>query len=187
MILRIGYASHAWNTVEECEAGVIECCAFLGYKVTLCRVERLEDFQFLKISPTLTSGGMSLFVNLGVVLRSLGTCDGDLPGSGDLLERGFQRNCDIVAGMVHCGNNPVMNALRRRFPSGDASVVNTHYWLKEMRGFEEEYTSSESLSRRYKVSAGDIDNLCSFIENSNMGDLISCDVLRSIYKIDYDL
>lgn len=67
---------------------IMEATRESGYNVTLEENEIPEDIQFLKNSPVLNTDGEYVpFFNIGAWLRSVGTVNGDLAGSGSILER----------------------------------------------------------------------------------------------------
>lgn len=71
----------------------------VGYVITLDKCVRMEDVQFLKHSPVLdVNGKIRPLMNLGVLLRLSGTCNGDLPGRGDLVQRGKAFQASLLAG-----------------------------------------------------------------------------------------
>lgn len=59
-----------------------------GYMVTITRKDDWHDLQFLKHSPVSdTRGQLRAILNIGVLLRFTGVCNGDLPGRGDMVTR----------------------------------------------------------------------------------------------------
>jgi len=167
--------------------GAIEYAAStVGYIVTVDVVEKVEDFQFLKTSPTYDGSKLGVFVNLGVLLRSLGWCDGDLPGRGSTAKRAERRNSEIVEGMKHVGSNIIVNALRARFPPCGTSV-SAHYLIEQLEGFTDQKVSISALCRRYNLEPGQFEFLAREISTSKVGDVITNDALRAIFKTDYGL
>jgi len=68
---------------------IIRAAQRAGYKVTITTSTRLEDVQFLKNSPVYVNELKKHIpvLNLGVLLRTSGTCKGDLPGRGSIQTR----------------------------------------------------------------------------------------------------
>jgi len=157
----------------------------VGYQVSVELVEKLEDFQFLKTSPFLVNGSMDCFLNLGVVFRCIGSCDGDLPGRGDIEARAEQRNGQIVAGMIHAGDNCVMSALRGRFPliGGDKKPV--HWLVDGMTGFEESRVDMDVLCRRYNVGSAEIEYFMTVLGGAKCGDVVRTAFTDAVYAKDY--
>jgi hypothetical protein len=82
-------------TPEEISAAA----ALAGFIVTVETCTQPEDIQFLKHSPVSTDAGWLPMLNLGVMLRSLGQCKGDLPGRGDIGVRARKFTYAYLAGM----------------------------------------------------------------------------------------
>lgn len=173
--------------VADCEGVIHKSAAFVGYKVTVQRVNVLEEYQFLKVSPTMSGNEVTVFLNLGVVLRSLGSCDGDLPGRGSIEKRAYQRNCEIVSGYAHAGDNAIIQALRCRFSTKVEGSVVSHWLIQHMEGFDGSSVSPLALATRYGIEPGEISYLCEMIRRSNFGDVIVCEAIRKIYSVDYGL
>lgn len=74
---------------------MVAAAAEVGYIFTGCTpLASPHKIQFLKHSPVQDENGhWRPMLNLGVLFRASGTCEGDLPGKGDILERArsFQR------------------------------------------------------------------------------------------------
>lgn len=84
-------------TVPELVTRVEKAC---GYTITLDECFKAQDLQFLKHSPTRDTQGVFRAVqNIGVVLRLIGTCRGDLPGSGDLAVRAINFQDNLLRGL----------------------------------------------------------------------------------------
>lgn len=132
---------------------LVQAAARAGYIVTGCEpLEFFEDVQFLKNSPVLDlDGNWRPMVNFGVFLRASGTCDGDLPGSGDLRKRAesFQR------GLLACTFPFVDGALIQRLKAscgvGDVVIPDS------MRA---DFAFKTVLDSKYPVFIFDIDSFC---------------------------
>jgi hypothetical protein len=173
-------------TVSQAKGVVERAAASLGYLVSIEEVLCDEDYQFLKISPTRVNGVVDVFLNLGVVLRSLGTCDGDLPGAGSIIARAEARNSGIVKGFCHAGRSIIMDALRRRFTTS-TEAISAHYIVDNMSGFDGASVSLEALCRRYSIAGIHFEWLAREITDSQIGDVIANDALRQIFKKDYGM
>jgi len=164
--------------------------AMVGYKVTCDVVVNPEDFQFLKCSPTVEEGEVHVFLNLGVILRALGSCDGDLPGRGSLYDRARKRVGEVVSGFSHAGTNSVLDAIRAVYSLGSretAGCVGIHYLVDHMEGMEKSLVSDGALCRRYGISNSELEELLIYIRQSDIGSVINCPALRKILQIDYSL
>ena len=114
--MAIGYAIAITGAhdVESIKAAAL----LVGYVLTVDVCEIVEDIQFLKNSPVLdTHGEYRMFLNIGVFLRSTGTCHGDLPGRGPLQPRMLAYQEALINGMYP----------RARFPLRD--LVSTGVYL----------------------------------------------------------
>lgn len=91
-----------------------------GFKVTVDPVNVPEDFQFLKHSPTIDAGEVKVFMNLGTLLRTLGTCRGDLPLYKNLRSKSIPSRAEqfmscVVSGFQHSGNSRFLHNLILRY------------------------------------------------------------------------
>lgn len=171
--------------MEDVRARIIQGAAYVGYIVTVEDVACLEDFQFLKVSPTVNNGVLGVFLNLGVILRSLGSCDGDL--SRRSPHAAAMRNNTIVSGYKHAGNSSVMRALRKKWCGEIENREYGHYWVKELKGFTESEVANSAFCSRYRLNPSEFDELLMFIEQADIGDVVFCSALRKIFKKDYGL
>jgi len=161
--------------------GIIAAAAErVGYilKCQTCTI--LEDLQFLKISPTLVDGEYKVFLNLGVMLRVLGSCRGDLPGKGDLHQRARIYISDVVKSFKHAGDHVITETLRRWIVSESLGVVE-----ERLLGESKFVIPVEALSRRYKLSVSDVQNLADSIACAQFGDAVNSPAIDRIFELDY--
>jgi len=185
-ILMSVYLRTRGATLANVRERVVEGARYVGYIVTVEDVEVIEDFQFLKISPTLEGGDLGVFLNFGVILRSLGSCDGDL-GRRSHYEAACTRNNTIVSGYKHAGNSSIMAALRARWTGEIEDREYGHYWVKELKGFTESDVANSAICARYRLKPNELAELLMFIRGADVGDVVFCEGLRKIYKKDYGL
>lgn len=96
------------------EQWIIDRAAETGYTITVERNYTMYDMQFLKHSPVFDlTGEIRAIINLGVFLRSSGTCKGDLPGRGDLKSRGLRFQAALLQGTYPRVNNPLINSFKQ--------------------------------------------------------------------------
>jgi len=163
-----------------------ECAGYI-FKIDMC--DNYSDIQFLKHSPAMVGGVIVPFLNLGTMLRSLGTCIGDLPGKrkNHLYQRAEIFYSDVVKSYIHAGNTSVLKALQTR-------VIKKTFGLKHIRGVIPYLRSSchipidipdEELTRRYKVGPQDIQELVLYLISSKFGEIISLPVVDMIMAKDY--
>lgn len=172
-------------TIAEARQLIPRAAASIGYIVSVEEIEVIEDFQFLKTSPYLVDGVVECFTNLGVIARCIGSCDGDLPGRGPIGPRGFARNCQIVAGLIHAGDNCFTQLLRKMFPLVGGAPVSVHWLLDTMSGFESNYVSIEVICRRYRVSSCDVEHFLEILAKAKTGDVIRTRFTDAVYAKDY--
>lgn len=100
-------------------AGVQAAAARVGYAVSVDECVTLQDFQFLKHSPMYdTSGVLRPVLNVGVLLRLSGTCDGDLPGRGDMQYRANEFQQALLKGAYPRASFLLLDRMRRSHVGG---------------------------------------------------------------------
>lgn len=153
-----------------------------GYNVTLDICRDSYDLQLLKFSPG--TYDYNPYLNLGPILRSIGSSDGDLPGklSNELCD---DRDRDIVAGLVHAGDHFLTECLRELFPTR-GKVYNKMYVLSNLidcslgRAIDEEF-----ICKRYNISKGEITDFVQQLRKLKVGYSLDHKVSRNIYTKDY--
>lgn len=101
-----------------------------GYTITATRNQDMYDMQFLKHSPVVDDDeNVRALINLGVFLRSSGTCKGDLPGRGDLRKRAEEFQAALLQGMYP----RVSNDLIDRFKTTAGNTINRKTYTKIVR------------------------------------------------------
>lgn len=157
-----------------------------GYIVKCQVCEHIEQIQFLKRSFTLVRGNIVPFINLGVVLRTIGQCVGDLPGSSKLSfeERARRYTSEVLYGYRNEGNYELLqkfidnNVLRERF---DIKI--------ESRFFRGDYgdtvVSQEALMKRYSLSDGEYLELKELLCKSTFGTVARSRVIDKVIDHDY--
>lgn len=175
-------------TMDEMLAMIPIACASVGYLVTCQRCDHVEDLQFLKMSPVFTlDGTLSCCLNLGVILRTLGQCSGDIPGrKGTLVARATAFNASVVAGLKHAGNHSLTHALRRKYPASNSTPIYSSYLTAQLSG-RCEGLDELSLLKRYRISSGEWDELLSIIDASEIGDILWCPAFDKVMCLDYGL
>jgi hypothetical protein len=175
---------------------VKHCASLAGYKVTIEGVASNTDitkYQFLKTS--CDSNGTP-YLNLGVILRAIGSSDGCLLGKGTREELALARDQQIITGMRHSGDTRLLNTLRSKFHvpyvpdwyARDLNIRTGKYLVDEF--FQETPTirrdiiESDILSR-YGITTTDMDELCSLIGGFDFGTSIDCTATRAIFTLDY--
>lgn len=94
-----------------------------GYQLTVEHCIDYSQLQFLKHSPVYdTNGRLQPVLNLGVMLRSIGTCKGDLPGRGDIRTRALQFTGGLLHGMYPRVRFPLLDNLKKNTLSSTVKV-----------------------------------------------------------------
>jgi len=159
-------------------------CGF-GMKVEVCA--SYHHLQFLKFSPVMSENGrLTAVLNLGVILRMMGQCVGDLPGRNkDGLERrAYLFDAGLVAGLTHAGDHELLDCLRDKYRGGTA--IYTNYIVQHSSG-QTHRVSSEELSKRYFLLGCEFDEMCWQFTNAKFGDVMSCPAMAKILFKDYGL
>jgi hypothetical protein len=175
-------------TMNEMHALIIPACASVGYMMTCQRCECIEDLQFLKMSPcVLTDGSLSSCLNLGVVLRTLGQCAGDLPGKKKTPERKkvWEYTCGLIAGFKHAGDHSLLRLLRRKFPDR-CTPIYSGYMTQHMSGTTG-LADDLSICRRYRITPDEWSELLDLLDSSSFGDILWCPASEKILSLDYGL
>jgi len=180
-----------WNfprgglTVAQCAQFVQDSANQVGYIVTIQPVLNLEDYQFLKYSPTEVNGRVVPFLNLGPILRGIGQCDIDYPGRGDIAYRGYVRSSSVVLGFEPTGRHEVMQALRDRF-HGSVKPLKESYIVARTKELDDDpYIPLEGLARRYKVAVEAFQEFIHLLRFAPVGIGVTSSLLTQIYQVDY--
>jgi hypothetical protein len=183
--------SRAPPTLANAEGFIREAAERAGYIVTCDRIVEPEDAQFLKHSPTYTeTGEIHPTLNLGVILRALGTCHRDLPGRKKMTPeaRAYSFNSSLVTAFKHAGDHALMRVLRRKFSAGGKILATqSSYFLDELDDSPDARLDENSLLRRYRLPLEAFLELCSLIASCPFGGMIHCVASRAILAKDYGL
>lgn len=152
----------------------------------------MHNVQFLKRSPYRVDGKWRAYTNLGCYLRSLGCVEDDLDARQlGVSPAAFQsmshaERCDrfvssVVAGLVWEPSNPIIDALRRRFPGGTASEQPD--WTPRFDGRDS--SNTEAIMARYGLSSSEIEKLVQQIDLLRVGDVCPSSAVAKIFSVDY--
>jgi len=161
-----------------------------GYIITLERCETIADVQFLKHSPAKIDGKYVGVLNLGVIMRSSGTCKLDLPGrkTQTLRERGL----NFQGSLMQCYKFSPQHDLIRALTPPDFRVVPVSldsYLINELTTIEKsvyEVPISHFLDR-YRITLHDYHELIALSRSASFGDIIYCNASHAILDKDYKL
>lgn len=178
---------------------VARCALSVGYQVTIQECPRVEEVQFLKHSFWRDDkGNLHSFVNLGPILRGMGTCWMDLPFSRRRKETfegaARMRNWSVLSGFKHSGLDVVTERLfaseaYQRPLRGYASVVSQVDRLQS----EKMYCQSSArlpapvgaLLARYHLTLGEFQSFIVKLPRLRLGDRICDLVIDRVMAVDY--
>jgi hypothetical protein len=147
--------------VQEADANtsaeICDAFATAGYKMTCDEAEDYSDIQFLKNSPAYdTDGNLQPLLNVGVLLRTAGTCKGDLPGRSKIpFEQRYNEYMGSVIGGMYPGISfPLIDAMRTWTATPSLASERATKHLRDYKHvFEGEATfTAAEVYRRYKLT-----------------------------------
>lgn len=168
-------------TKSECELMLPKLAEKAGYQITVEVCSTPEDLQFLKYSP---GRNFSPFLNLGVMLRAIGSSDGDLPGRLSTASCD-KRDAEIVAGFVHAGDHFLSRALRKRFPNGKCPFYKNYMLAHVEHGGLSRDVGDHHVMTRYNLSVSECQELLYYIDSMGVGSSVDCSATRKILSKDY--
>lgn len=185
------------ETVDE---RVARCALSVGYKVTVQHCDRVEGIQFLKHSFWRDGkGDLHSFVNLGPLLRGMGTCWMDLPYSrrrGETFEGAARmRNWSVLKGFQHSGLDVLMERLAKS-PGYRRPLLRYRRVQESVEKLlsEKMYTQSSVRVRapigaylaRYGISLGEFTSFIGKLTRLELGDRICDVVIDRVMTVDYE-
>jgi len=176
--------------IARMETLIIDAAYCVGYTVTIGVCKKVQELQFLKHSPFYTESGLTCALNFGVILRSLGQCDGDLPGSSkvSIVDRSEWFNAALMQSFAKSGNHRLLRALLKRFNRTEHPLS---FRMKELysktTGESFGSISDGELALRYGLEAWEINQLEEYILKSTVGCRIFCTAVDKVMARDYDL
>jgi hypothetical protein len=171
-------------TPEEISAAAAKA----GFIVTVEKCEQPEDLQFLKHSPVRTDKGYQPMLNLGVMLRSLGQCKGDLPGRGPIVERAKAFTNAYITGMYPRTNFSLRAALLRHTLDSDEMYQKAaaKMFPQFIAGVAMEVADPD-LYRRYRLTTNDLAWMETFASTATLFTSHRSPALSKILMKDYGL
>lgn len=175
---------------------LVEAAAKVGYIIKCDVCEIIEDVQFLKNSPVFdTTGTLRPLLNPGVLLRLSGTCKGDLPGRGDLRQRGLDMQAGLLKGAYPFSNFRLLDNMRANAGTSnakiDAIVCNTLKYKTADPLASEKYpqylVSSEAMWLRYRLDSSEIYSIEELFGNMGYGHSMADSGLDKVLDKDYGL
>lgn len=166
-----------------------EAAEEVGFIVKVIVCDRIEEIQFLKHSPYLSDDGeVQYFLNIGTMLRSLGTCQGDLPGrTKDGLEfRARAFTSEVIRSFKHAGDSCVTEALRSKVIASRLKVkLEASIWRVDENLDSQFYVPARAIAQRYGIREDQVDELCHDIREVSFRQCLCSDILDKIFEKDY--
>lgn len=153
-------------------------CASVGYFVKFNLCDRPQKLQFLKYSPFFVNGKITPQLNLGVLIKTFGSCRGDLPGKRK-SDRVSLYIKEVLGSYVHAGNNAIFNAFRKRFGVGVAA--NSEKVLFE----DSSFVPVDELCIRYSCSSVEIEEALLCIQECKRGHHYKISFFEKVMAVDY--
>lgn len=156
--LNIGIAI-AESLTADTRPDPIQAAETVGYMVELQACETMYDIQFLKHSPVYdTTGRMRALLNFGVLLRASGTCNGDLPGRGDVETRAREFQGALIQGMYPRTHAPVLDAMLKHTHKPRAMISDTVnrslcYKVDVPQAEEHYHVTNDEIWKRYSLTS----------------------------------
>lgn len=170
--------------------GICFGAAVAGYSITVQRCETYHDLQFLKHSPVLdVTGRLVPLLNLGVLARLSGVCNGDLPGAGNLRERAACFQGALLNGAYPKAHFTLIDSMKVKYP-----LVRRLQEVDSM--FEHKvvdddhppfYVLDSELYVRYRLTQLEIVELNTLFGSLGYGETLSTTGLDKIMRCDYQL
>lgn len=179
---------------------VVAACENAGYVVSCAECTIPQDIQFLKHSPVFdTDGRLQPMLNLGTLLRSFGSCKGDLPGrrsDGDLELRAKFFQSGVLKGAYPYATFPLLEVFKgawspantnQRLESEVAKRVATSFEYHVVDAASAPFkVSDEECFRRYRLAPVEIAEMKE-LAAAGFGKFCFCRAAAMILQTDYGL
>jgi hypothetical protein len=192
IFIAVAIAQAEVNTPQD----LVKAARRAGYVVTLKVAEQFEDVTFLKHSPVLDKDGVwQPLLNIGVLLRMTGVCNGDLPGRGDLQTRAVAFQRALLRGAYPRASFPLIDNMKRVVAGSNTTLdqlMTSHvdklleYKISEVSSRTLRF-NSEDVYRRYKLEPWQAYELDECFGNSGFGTCYGGPAAAAILEMDYGL
>lgn len=173
------------------EGGIFDKCLSLGYIVTLEECKKIEDLQFLKMSPTLgVDGEYHACLNLGVILRASGTCRGDIPKikGVDLEECAARFQNSLISGLMSRIDHEALCKLAPYKVNRDLdSIIAASTMTNVQLSLGKVHRYNYNIYNRYSLTIDEIIEFEECVRLSSFGSVIYNQAVHKILKKDYGL
>lgn len=174
-----------------------------GHMVTVQMCSELEGLQVLKNSPfVLQDGFIGCFVNAGAILRSFGSCEGDLDAkklslttaqcSVLTIDQRFDRFCGgVVRGFKHEPKYRILNALRNRYCPEDSDetfeILRDSWVALDERDNTDysQYEIDDSITKRYGLTEDDYLEFENMVSGLRVGQYWQSTLVNKVIFADY--
>lgn len=178
------------NCITANDYDLAKAAQHVGYKVTVEGNGTFEQLQFLKHSPIYYNGDVYPITNIGVMLRSFGSCWGDLPiGRGLSLDTAIlQWNTLSVRSFVHYGNYYSLNRLRHAYIHNHVSKQIEKYasTIERKIGCSTAFELDDILiCQRYGITCDELYEIFQFLIDGVVGSVLDTRATRIIMHLDY--
>jgi len=152
-----------------------------------------HSLQFLKHSPVYdTSGRLRPMKNLGVLLRSMGSCKRDLPGRGCLRARGRSFMKGFLHGTYPTQHFTFINTLKSHFEgaivdSDMARFIDTEIPHTVAASTEHWSVDDDEYLARYELTGMEQDEMNELAKYAVLETTIECEAITKILQKDYGL
>lgn len=176
-------------TVKQAGAAILRAANDTGYVVTLADCS--EDhrlLQFLKHSPTAAG---EPYLNLGVILRTLGQCKGDLPGRSvdGITARASAFNSSLMLGFRHSGDHAVKDILTEKLSLPTNGPLFANYLLETTYNCDRRHVtvSDDDICSRYSIDSAEWTEFLDMLGgiSSRLHQRLSCRAIDKIFALDY--
>lgn len=167
---------------------MVEAAAKVGYILTGCKpLKSPHELQFLKHSPVLDNKGLwRPMLNLGVLIRASMTCNGDLPGRGDLRLRAEKFQRGLLKGAYPYCQFDLLTNMSRAVGEGEST---SYDWSRKVAANEHYpafYVDSEQIRKRYGLSELEYQGLIQF-SHLKVFSFLHNEGLSAVLNMDYGL
>jgi len=191
------------KTLEQCvEAGF----GFVGHRATFQRCDTYAGIQFLKFSPFENGGFFYPWGNMGKLIKGLGSCLNDLTSemcgvtqlefSGMGEEERWNIFCaNVIEGWKYEPHNPLLDALRERFPSHSArKSIHMLEQIKDspevicVSSIEHDLSNMDAtvaFELRYGIDENELVDLLLAVKEISAGKHYNLVAARKIMHVDY--
>jgi len=198
------------SLLSDTDASMARCVeagfGFAGHSATFQLAENYAEIQFLKYSPFIAQDlSYKPWGNMGKIIKKLGSCNSDLTAEMTGLtqleftatpkERRWELfAASVIEGYKHEPHNPLLDALRLRFPPTSNTKPIPILYQIDKDSLESVSNATDDLSSedasaafflRYKINSDELEELLLSVKELRLGRHYSLVACRKIMAIDY--